>query len=321
MLDVPTNHKGQDRKMTQINNLFKSFFSKIALYINRKGVFGIILLLPAFITVLFIIVYPIILTIQYSVRDFKLGFTNQEFIGAANYIKMFSDSDFWKALGFSALFTVVSTTIIILIGLGTALLLNRKFLGRAVARVMIVLPWAVPAVISSLIWIWMLDTTYGVINFFLLKLGLIHAPIAWLATRTTSIISLILVMVWKGYPFVTLTILAGLQSIPTEFYEVAKIEGGNAWQQFRMITLPAINQIIRIVIVLTGVWVFREFDTIYVLTAGGPAKATTTLGLMIYKVAFKEFDFGYASAIGILSLLICMLFSLAFLFLRRKRFW
>jgi len=200
------------------------------------------------------------------------------------------------------------------VGLAGAILLNKPFQGRALARTLIIIPWAVPSVVTVLIWNWMLDTNYGVINYFLQTLHLIDANLQWRAKPDLAQISVIAVTVWSTYPVALVMLLAGLQSIPRDLYEAAAVDGSNAWQRFRHITWPGLAPVNLVVILLLSLLAFTRVVTIiYVMTAGGPAGATETLPIQTYLQAFKFFRMGYASAIGTVVLVIAVIFSVIYL--------
>lgn len=287
---------------------------------RRRMLLEYMLLLPAFITVTGIIIYPIGLNILMSFQKVSLGKRPSEFLGLSNYIKMIQDQQFTDALVVTLIFTVFGITGQYLIGLITALVLNQNFHGRTLARMLIVLPWAVPGVVASIVLAWMFDYSYGIVNYFIKATGLVVESIPWLAHATFSPIAVIFALIWKGYPFITLMILAGLQSIPEELYDAAKVDGAGWLHRFKYITMPALSSVNTIAIILNAVWLFREFAIPYVMTGGGPARATQTIGIMIYQTAFEEFNFGYASAIGVFTLLVSIIFSVV-IFKRQKGFY
>ena len=230
----------------------------------------------------------------------------------ANYIEMFTSPYFWESLTISAYYVFFSTGLSFLVGLGTALLLNQKFKGRRWARLLVVLPWPVPGVIAALTFSWMFNSAFGVINYLLLKANLIAQPIHWFTSPGPALLAVILATAWKGYPFFTIMLIAGLQAIPGELYEAARVDGANVFQQFRHVTLPALRSVIAVGMVISSLWAFREFGIIHIMTAGGPAGATQTLAITIYKEAFEFYSMGYASAVGMVTLGISMLVTVLF---------
>jgi multiple sugar transport system permease protein len=175
------------------------------------------------------------------------------------------------------------------------------------------LPWAVPEIIAVVMFAWIFDSTFGLISWLIWKIGLTTELIAWVSTPGPAFWAITVTMIWKGFPFVSIMTLAGLQSIPDDFYAAAKVDGANAFQRFRWITLPSLMPVLGVTLVLVMLWVFRDFSIIKTMTDGGPLKSTTTLSIMTYEQAFGFFKFGYASAVGVVTLIICVVASLAML--------
>jgi multiple sugar transport system permease protein len=286
--------------------------------------FHLALLAPAVILGLFVLGYPLYLIIDASIRQIGLpnvAALNSAPITGANYSALGSDSTFKQSLWVSLLYTLGGTVPAFLLGLGTALLLNRRFPLRRLFRTLILLPWAVPAVVSSFLFLWILNASYGVLNYLLLKAHLTSSYIPWLASLHWSIVGVIIPTVWKSYPFFTLLILAALQVIPTELYEAAKVDGARQWATFRRITWPGIQNAAFLALVLQLLWTFREFEIIYPITAGGPAGTTQTLAIYLYNEVFQFFHMGYASALGVVTIAICVLLVVAMFPLLRRTLW
>jgi multiple sugar transport system permease protein len=216
----------------------------------------------------------------------------------------------WAAFGHSAIYTIGALVPAFLAGLVFALLFNRAFPARRWLRSLLLLPWAVPGVVVSITFLWMLDASYGVVNAMLRDLGLSTSDIAWFVDARTAMAAVIVPTVWKSFPFFTITILAALQSIPVTLYEAARVDGASAWQQFVHVTWPGIHKPAMLAVLLNALWTFREFDIIYASTRGGPAGATETLGILVYREAFESFRFGTAAAIGVLMLATATVFVL-----------
>lgn len=272
------------------------------------------LLLPALLVVLSLIAYPLYIALSLSLREDQfvtLDQIGQLRLTLENFATVLSSSGTWRSLWLSLVYTIGVTIPAFLIGLGTALLLNRQFPARRWLRTLILLPWAVPNVIAGIAFLWVLDSSYGVANYLLRGAGLISENIAWFFNPDTAMVAVILPTVWQGYPLFTLTLLAALQSVPKELYEAAKVDGASAHSQFRFITWPAIRTPAILTYTLTALWVFREFDFIYALTGGGPNGATETLAILIYNEAFKFFHFGTAAALGMITLALCALLVLS----------
>jgi len=231
-------------------------------------------------------------------------------------LNIFSDNIFWLGLINSILFTGSSVVLQLIFGLGLALALNQQIRGRGIARTLAIIPWAVPVISTSFIWQWMYYSD-GVLNYVLERLGFIQSRFPWLSNMNTAMAAVIIASVWRLTPFVFVTLLAGLQQIPPELYEVVDIDGGGSWVKFRYVTLPALRGVILIVVVLRVLWTFTWFDLIYLLTGGGPANATVVLPVIVYQRAFLGSAPGLAATISTLIMLI--LISLAYLYLRLRR--
>jgi len=200
-----------------------------------------------------------------------------------------------------------------LIGLAVALALNSQIKARKFFRVLALLPWTVPDVISGLVWRYMYNPTQGIINYVLMKLNLIDTYIEWLASPSLAMPSVILADVWRGYPFVMVILLAGLQAIPKQLYEAAKVDGASVVQEFWYITLPGLTRAITVALALDTIWQFRRFGLIYTMTQGGPGHVTEIFSLLVYKQYFKFFNFEYASSIAVIMACILLCISLPYL--------
>ena len=288
-----------------------------------KDLYPFILLSPTILVVVVIIVIPIFSAVDLSFRDVEIIRPNTDLgpLTLVNYQKLLSSPRFWSSLRFSLIYTASVTLFSYLIGMGTALLLNQKFHGRRIARLMIVLPWAVPVVVATNIFWWLFNNTYGLINYGLMSVGLIDRTIDWFLDPIAAMIAVITTTVWKGYPFFTIMLLAALQAIPHDLYDAAKVDGANPVQVFRRITLPALRGVTGIALLINGLWAFREFTIIYVLTGGGPVGATQTVSIMTYLEAFDNFEMGYAAAIGVVTLLISVIGSFFFVRLSSSEFY
>lgn len=282
----------------------------------RRSASPLPFLLPALLVTAAVILYPALQTVWLALHHFVLFDPDgQRFVGLDNFARIVGDELFWVSLGHSTVWVVATVAMQFALGLITALLLNQTFAGRSVARALVVIPWALPSVIIGLMWTWMYDLNLGVFNDGLLRLGLIDAPVAWLAQPSTALGAVILALVWQGFPFFAVMILAGLQTIPAEHYEAAEVDGATRWQMFRFVTMPALREVIATALLLRIIWVANSLDVILVMTGGGPGYATHTLPLYAFLKAYSAMDFGYASA---LSLVLTFLLLLAVaLYVRR----
>ena len=276
---------------------------------SRQHWLGYLLLAPAVLLIAAIIVYPLVVSVDISFQNVGIARLDQPRrpFTTANYERLFTSPDFWNACWVTLKLILVVTTACFLLGLGTALLVNNRFRGRSIARLLVAMPWAVPEVIAVVIFAWIFDSSFGLMNWVFLKLGFIDKTINWFSDPAASFAVVSTTMIWKGYPFVSIMTLAGLQSIPEDFYAAARVDGASAWQRLVHITLPCLMPVIGVTTVLVMLWIFRDFSIIYVLTGGGPLKATQTLSIMTYEQAFGFFRMGYASAIGIITLIICII--------------
>ena len=273
-----------------------------------------LLFLPALLVLGFMVLYPICSAFYLSFHRVVLFKPGTPFVGFTNYLKVLNDEIFW--LSFKKSFLVWTPGIVgleFILGLLTAFLLNQNFKGRNIVRSLILIPWISPSVLTSLMWMWMYSGNYGLINDILFKLGLIPEFHPWLADPSTVLISIMVAVVWCGIPFFAIMLLAGLQAIPKELYEVSKVDGANSWQQFISITVPMLMPTIVISVLLGTIWVSNSVDFIYVMTEGGPGYNSLTLPIYTFKRAYKYFDFGYASTLAMFLVLILMVFLILYL--------
>ncbi len=271
--------------------------------------FAYALLAPAVIAVAGLIAWPMYLIVSISFREGRsLNFLalRSRPLGLGNYRVVLGDPATWHSVLVSLVYTAGTLAPAFLIGLATALLLNQSFPLRRWLRSAMLLPWAVPGVMVSVVFLWMFDASFGVVNYLLRVTGIATSDIAWYSTESTALFAVIVPTIWKAYPFFTLTLLAAMQSIPGHLYEAAEVDGATAWQRFANVTWPGIRGPAVLALVLNGLWTFREFDIIYAATGGGPAKATETLGLRAYNEAFGYFYMGRAAVIGVLMLALAL---------------
>jgi ABC-type sugar transport system permease subunit len=243
--------------------------------------------------------------------DETLG-PEQPFSGLDNYARLFQSSQFAGALGRTAYFSVLTVFLGVAIALGIALLLHQPFRGRTLARVLLLVPWAVPPVVNGIMWHYILDPNWGVMNASLRALGVIDHNVAWLGTPRRALNSLVLAELWKLLPFLTLLFLAGLQGIPENLYRAARIDGASAWKRFVHVTLPGLRAPLLFALIVQTMWSLKVFDTIYVLTQGGPARGTTTLNYFGYLQTFKFLNDGGGAAVAILLMALVVAMTLVY---------
>ncbi len=263
---------------------------------------------PPVVVLLGVAAYPILAAVWLSLHRMILVFHEQRFVGADNYAFLLRDARFWTALGNTAYFALVAVSLELALGLGFALLLSAAVPGRGLLRASILVPWAIPTVVSAKLWAWLFNPDYGAITR-LLPLS----DTSILGTPGYAMHAAILVDVWKTTPFVALLLLAGLQTIPEDLYKAAEIDGASRLRAFRSITLPMLRQAILVTVVFRTLDAFRVFDAVYVLTEGGPANTTETLSIYAYKTLMRSGDFGYGSTLSVATFFCVMAISVAYL--------
>ncbi|HEX9015595.1 MAG TPA: sugar ABC transporter permease [Chloroflexota bacterium] len=242
-----------------------------------------------------------------------------KFVGLRNYDRMVHDPAFWHAIAITLVYTVLVVCSVLIIATGMALLVNRPFKGRLLARGLITLPWAFPEVAAVLLWLWMFNQQYGILGLVARTLHLTSGNTPWLIDPNWAMLSLIMMTVWKIFPFYTLIILTALQTVQQELYEAAKIDGANPVQSFFAITLPGIMPVFGILTLLVTIWSLQRFTSIWLLTGGGPANATETIAINVYNQAFRFHDLGYGSTLGVVGLLLSLSVA-ALYFVSERRF-
>lgn len=270
---------------------------------------GFVMLAPMAFILALTVLYPLADSLWLSMHRANLANPEQgqAFIGLGNYVYALKQRNFWDALGRTFYFTLLSVLLELLLGLLFAIILNERFRGRLFARVSMVVPWALLTVSNGVLWAWMLNPTYGVINTILLQLHILDQSKAWLSDTFWTMHLIILADAWKTVPNVTLLLLAGLQSISDDLYEAAEVDGASRWAKLCSITLPILKPVILVAIALRTIGAFRVFDIIYVLTGnGGPADSTKVISFYAYDQAFRYLFFGYGAAVSWLITL-CML--------------
>lgn len=278
--------------------------------------FALSFLLPALIILIALGLYPLLYSLRLSLHSLNLlsPRMGEQWVGLANYTRALRDPLFWHGAKVTALFTVGTVTSQFVVGMILALLLDKEggkgFIGQ-ISRTVILMPLLITPVAIGLLWRWLLDSELGVINYMLSVVGL--DPIGWLTNPSIALISVIIVDIWHFVPFASLTILAGLQSLPATPYDSAKVDGANSWQVFFRITLPLLRPILVIIVLLRTINALRAFDKVYSLTSGGPGRATEVAGLLIYNVTFRSFNMGYGAALSYLLLFIVMILASVYL--------
>lgn len=274
---------------------------------------------PAVLVLLTVLAYPILASLALSfmrIRFLGQGL-NYEFYGLTNYTRLLHDKLFRLALMRSAYFTLVEVVAVVLLALAVALLLNHPLGRNAIFRVILLVPWALSPVANAVLWKWIYNANYGVLNAILRGLGLIEQNIVWLGRPWLALNSILVADIWKAVPFIALLLLAGLQNIPNYLYRAARLDGANTWQQFVHVTLPGLKVSLVISVVLQSIWALKVFDLIYVLTKGSPADSTVLLNYLAWRETFSNLDIGYGAAIA--NVLFVLMFLLALAYIRTLR--
>ncbi len=284
--------------------------------IRKNSKWPYILLAPAVLIVICVVFVPVINAISMSLQHYDLRMPKQTaYIGLQNYQAILQDKQFWIGIRNTALWVVFGVGFQFLLGFALALLLNQHFKGRGMIRAISLIPWVTPGVLIGLMWRWMYDGNYGVINDILMRLKLIDAPIAFLAQISTSLPSVIVTIVWQGIPFFALMILAGLQGIPQELYEAAAIDGADGIKKLFFVTIPSIKNTIFITLLLRIIWVANSVDVIFNMTGGGPAYSTQTLSVYIFNKA-HSLNLGYSSAMAVILCLILACIAVPYMIMK-----
>ncbi|MGO4337687.1 carbohydrate ABC transporter permease [Labrys sp. KB_33_2] len=275
-------------------------------------------ILPALVLVSAVIVFPWLFTIGMSANAWQVG-SAPRFVGLENYIRLAGDMRFWESMWHTLTYTVLSVVAPLILGTLAALVFDSKMPLRGVLRGIFVMPMMATPVAVALVWTMMFHPQLGVLNYLLSLVGI--PPQAWIFEQGTVIPSLVLVETWQWTPLIMLIVLGGLASMPREPFEGAEIDGANAWQKFRYITLPMILPFMMIAVIIRSIDALKSFDIIYAMTQGGPGTASETINLYLYNVAFSYYDIGYGSAIAVVFFVIIILMSLVLLHLRQRAKW
>jgi len=278
---------------------FKEALIHITMHKQKANIWPYVLIMPALFVICAVVFFPVLNAIAMSFQSYDLRRPSQiRFVGFANYIAVLRDGLFWQALLKTVIWVVAGVGFQFIFGFILALLLNRKFWGRGFFRSISLIPWVTPGVLIGLMWRWIYDGNYGVLNDLLMKLGLIDNYIPFLAQQSTAFPAVILTIIWQGIPFFALMLLAGLQGIPDELYDAADVDGANRIQRFFWIIVPSLKNTIFVTTLLRIIWVANSVDVIFNLTEGGPAYSTQTLSVYVFNKG-NTLNLGYASTLAI----------------------
>jgi multiple sugar transport system permease protein len=272
----------------------------------------VLFVLPGVLLLVLVLGFPAITSLSYSIKAEEAEAVSYT---VSHYAGLLKDPFFTRTFWNTAVFVTLSVASHMILGLAVAMVLNTALPAKLLFRLIALLPWVVPDVVAGIIWKWMYDPIYGALNDFLLKIGIINTPVEWLSNPKLALFSVILVNLWRGFPFVMLILLAGLQAIPRNLYEAGAIDGASKWQLFVHITIPGLKKMIVVALALDIVWEVRRFGLIQAMTQGGPGILTEVLSTYTYKQYFQFFRFEYASAIAVVMTVVLLLVSLPYIYM------
>lgn len=279
---------------------------------RQYAVLGAMLIAPTVLIFCAVIVYPLISAIYLSLFQIYTPTQQGGFVGLSNYAELIASGEFWRSLVNTLIWTVGTLTLQIVFGVAMALMLHQNLWFRSLARSLILFPYFVSTVVAVLVWRWLFNDLYGILNHFVMIAGLSDMPLDWLGSMPNAMVSVILVGAWKYFPFVVIAVLARLQTIPESLYEAARIDGAGPISRFFDVTLPQLKEVLTVIILLRAIWDFKEFDLIYLLTGGGPVISTQTLSLLVYKEAFALNQMGMASAYAVAMMAVMLIFMVIY---------
>lgn len=278
----------------------------------RDRLFAMGLVVPGLVVFSLIVLWPLLRGVWLAFSDVQFLTLSSEWVGLENFRQVLSDPDFWDALWLTTVITLVSVSLQLVLGVGAALLLNQQFYGRSLVRGLTIFPYLVPIVVATMVWKWMLNDTYGIVNHFLVSVGIVDKPILWLSSTKWALPSVILVSVWRLFPFIVLAVLGRLQNIPQQLYDAAKTDGASQFAMFKDVTLPQLRSVLVVTLFLRLIWDFNDFNLIALLTGGGPAGSTTTLPILIHRQALVDHQLGQAAATADVALVALTFFFMLY---------
>ena len=285
---------------------------------NSRTVFGLAMVAPALTVLVFVLLYPAFVALQSSFYRIVTVTRKETFVGLHNYATLLSDPNFWESFERSLIWSIGAISTQVIAGIAVALVLHKSIGGRSFVRGLVLFPYLVPAIVAVLIWRWVFSDTVGVANWFLVDfLGVIEQPVPWFDPGWVMV-SIIIMSLWKYLPYWALFVLARLQTLPPDLIDAAKIDGANAWQRFRHITLPWIMPVVIVLLVLRSIWAFNEFDMVYLPAGGGPLFETTTIPVYIRRIAFEFGDIGHAAAVAVVMLILVALLTNFYFWVYRR---
>lgn len=282
----------------------------------REAKLGYGMIIPLLAVVFFFIIIPVLGTFWISLHRDVTFLPKTSFIGLKNYWRILTNRDFWYSIFVTVSFSLTSVALETMFGLAFALILNEEIKGRGILRAVVLIPWAVPTIISARTWQLMYNYSYGLFNWLFSHIG--FGTINWLGSPISAFFAVVVADVWKTTPFMTLLLLAGLQAIPRDLYEAALIDGANMWERFKSITIPLLKPVLIVALILRTIDALRVFDIIYVLTGGGPGGATTSVSFLAFNY-YNLGDYGLGSTVSILTFVLVLAFTIVYLQIGKLR--
>ena len=268
---------------------------------------GMLLIAPAIILICSLLVYPVLYGVWLSLFKKHSFFPDQRFVGLANYLYLLKNPEFWMSVWYGTVYSVSTIVLQILAGIIAALIVNEAFRGRNFVRGVILFPYVIPTVVAIILWKWLLNDQFGLVNYLLISLGIVEDPVSWMG-KDHIMTSLIIISVWEFFPFVVLSVLARMQTIPPTLYEAAQVDGAGPIRRFFHVTLPQLRNVLFVVILLRSIWMFTKFDTVWLLTQGGGAdKYIRTLPVYAYMRTFMYYQAGLGSTLAVIMFIILIM--------------
>ncbi len=285
--------------------------------LSRPAVLGLLGVGPSLVLIGGLVLYPVGYAVWLSLLDKHSFFPAERWVGLGNYREIARDPEFWDSVVKGLVYAGWTTALQLVVGVAAALVLHQRFLGRALVRALVLFPYMIPTIVAVILWKWLLNETYGLVDHVLVALRLVRQPIVWLGVDH-MMTSLVLMSVWQFAPFVVLSVLARLQTIPLELYEAARVDGASAWARFRHITLPQLRTVLVVVVLLRSIWMFTKFDTVWLWGEGaGAGREIRTLPIYVYMRTFTYYQAGFGAALSVVMFLMLMAATLLYF----RLFW
>lgn len=291
---------------------FAGDFFRVTKGERSEQVAGYLTIMPALFLIMGLTLYPVGYSMWLSLLEKHSFFPQERFIGLENYIYLWSDPEFWSSFWLGLVYSFWTIVFQIILGVAAALILNEAFIGRNLIRGIVLFPYMIPTIVAVILWKWLLNDMYGVVNYWLLDLGIVEQPISWLGADHIMF-SVVLMSIWQFFPFVLLTILARLQTIPEKLYEAAKVDGASAFKRFIHITIPQIRGILFVVILLRSIWMFTKFDTVWLMGEGaGAGRFIRTLPVYAYMRTMTYYQAGLGAALAVIMFLLLVICTIVY---------